>query len=58
MTSHFPSGSVAARALRGRGFLPSPTGMTFVVNPLRDALPLDPEKLGSWALSLGDLEVF
>jgi GNAT superfamily N-acetyltransferase len=58
VTCHFPSGSVQASAARRLGFLPSPGGMTFVVNPLRDGLPLDPREAESWALSLGDLEAF
>jgi hypothetical protein len=36
----------------------APRGMTFVVNPLQGALAPDPYDLGSWALSIGDLEVF
>jgi GNAT superfamily N-acetyltransferase len=44
-------------ALRS-GFLPTPGGLTFVVNPLRERLVPDPTDERSWALSLGDLEVF
>jgi GNAT superfamily N-acetyltransferase len=49
-----PAGFGAARA----GYLPAPGGISLVVKPLRDGLDPDPSKLGAWALSLGDLEVF
>jgi GNAT superfamily N-acetyltransferase len=58
VTCHFPPGSRQIRAARLSGFVPAPDGMTFVVNPLAEAFEVDPLKLGSWALSLGDLEVF
>jgi hypothetical protein len=32
--------------------------VTFVVRPLRDGLRPDPRAMGSWALTLGDVEVF
>jgi GNAT superfamily N-acetyltransferase len=49
-----------APALTGArtGVLPAPGGISFVVKPFRDDLDPDPSTLGSWALSLGDLEVF
>jgi hypothetical protein len=53
-----PPGSAPARAAHQLGFVPSPGGLTFVVNPLRQALATDPTSLRSWALNLGDLEVF
>lgn len=58
LTCHFPVGSAAARASRTTGYLPAPGGVTFVVNPLRDDLRPDPRLLDSWALTLGDVEVF
>ena len=58
LTCHFPVGSAAARASRTTGYLPAPGGVTFVVNPLRDDLRPDPRSLDSWALTLGDVEVF
>ncbi|MGH2572280.1 MAG: GNAT family N-acetyltransferase [Actinomycetota bacterium] len=58
LTCRFPVGSTAARAARRAGFLPAPAGAPFVVNPLRDGLRPDPIDQASWALSLGDLEVF
>jgi GNAT superfamily N-acetyltransferase len=58
LTCHFPVGSAAARASRTSGYLPAPGGVTFVVNPLRDDLRPDPRALDSWALTLGDVEVF
>lgn len=53
-----PSGSATHRAARRRGFLPAPTGPTLMVNALRDGPGPDPARWDSWALSLGDLEVF
>lgn len=53
-----PSGSTAAQAAARTGFLPTPGSQTLVVNPLREGLRPDPEDRRSWALSLGDLEVF
>jgi GNAT superfamily N-acetyltransferase len=58
LTCSFPPSSAAARATRRMGFLRSPRGVTLVVNPLAPDLAPDPSELGSWALSLGDLEVF
>lgn len=40
------------------GFIRAPGGMLLVTNPLRGGLGPDPTDLRSWALSLGDLEVF
>lgn len=57
-TFHAPSGFPGRRAVTRAGFLPSPIGMTFVAHPLLDGLSPDPTRLRSWALSLGDLEVF
>lgn len=57
-TCHVPSGSRARGNVTRAGFLPSPVGMTFVVHPLDEGLQPDPTILRSWALSLGDLEVF
>lgn len=53
----FPQGN-ALSAARGNGFLRSPRGMTLVVNVLSKDMKPDPRELRSWALSLGDLEVF
>lgn len=58
VAGHFPAGSSVFQAARRRGFLRSPGGLTFVVNPRRTGLDPDPEQQSSWALSLGDLEVF
>ncbi|HEX6207415.1 MAG TPA: GNAT family N-acetyltransferase [Actinomycetota bacterium] len=57
LTCHV-SGSPARGPLRRRGFLRAPLGMTFVTHPLDDGVRPDPTELSSWALSLGDLEVF
>jgi GNAT superfamily N-acetyltransferase len=58
LTFHAPRRMATARAAAGAGFLPAPGGMAFVVKPLRDGVRPDPTGLGSWALTLGDLEVF
>jgi GNAT superfamily N-acetyltransferase len=58
LTCHFPTGTAAGRASRTAGYLPAPGGVTFVVRPLRDGLRPDPRAMGSWALTLGDVEVF
>jgi GNAT superfamily N-acetyltransferase len=57
VTCAFPFDSEAGLAAR-RSFLPSPKGLTFVANPLQPGIVPDPTELRSWALSLGDLEVF
>lgn len=54
----FPAGSTQAHAASGCGFLPFPTGIRLAVTPLQDDISPDPTRLRSWALSLGDLEVF
>ena len=56
LTCSFPEGSVQAGAALRTGFLPAPEGLTLVANPLRDMA--DVWSLQSWALTLGDLEVF
>lgn len=58
VATHVTPGTAVAQAARWCGFLRAPGGMTFVVNPLRDGVAPDPEDLRSWALALGDLEVF
>lgn len=58
LTCHFPSRSTPAHGARRSGFVPTPWGMTFVVNPLNEGLHPEPAELRSWALTLGDLEVF
>jgi hypothetical protein len=58
LTCHFPAGSDSASGAHRTGFVPIPGGMTFVVNPLNEGLQPEPTELRSWALSLGDLEVF
>jgi hypothetical protein len=58
LTFHAPAGSSLGRAARASGFLPSPAGVSLVANPLVEGIRPDPTALGSWALSLGDLEVF
>ena len=56
ITISFPAGSDADRGTR-RTTLPAPGGMTLVANSLSNICP-DPGDLNSWALTLGDLEVF
>ena len=58
LTFHAPAGTPLARVAWRSGFLPSPAAVSLVVNPLRDDLRPDPTEPQSWALSLGDLEVF
>jgi GNAT superfamily N-acetyltransferase len=58
LACHFPSGSTSAGAARRSGYVRAPRGMTFVVNPLRGKLTPNPVEQASWALSVGDLEVF
>jgi GNAT superfamily N-acetyltransferase len=58
ITAHFTPGSSAAQAAILAGFVRSPVGMAFVTNVLKTGLHPDPTQLGSWSLSLGDLEVF
>jgi GNAT superfamily N-acetyltransferase len=58
LTLHRRGGPAAAPNMVRAGFLPVPSGITFVVKPLRHAIRPDPTVLGSWALTLGDLEVF
>jgi GNAT superfamily N-acetyltransferase len=58
LTCSFPQRSVASRAARRAGYLRVPGGMTLVANPLRGMTTPDPTDPRSWALSLGDLEVF
>ncbi len=58
LTCRFPAGSAARKAAARWGAVRSPRGMTLAVNPLRLGIEPDPTDLRSWALSLGDLEVF
>ena len=58
VAASFPSRSVQASAARRHGFVRAPGGMTMVVNPLGGVTRPDPLALASWAVRLGDLEVF
>jgi GNAT superfamily N-acetyltransferase len=58
VTCHFPSGWVQAIAARQAGYFRAPVGLRLISKPLRNNLNPDPLNLGSWALTLGDLEVF
>jgi len=53
----FPAMSAAARGARRNGAVRGPWGVTLIANPLREIRP-DPLRIGSWGVSLGDLEVF
>lgn len=57
MTCLLPSGSAALKGARRTGFVRSPIGMTLTARPLQAGSP-DPLNMRSWALSLGDVEVF
>lgn len=58
LTCSFPDRSAARRAARRRGFCRVPGGIVLVAKPLRPDLDPRPDDLRSWALSLGDVEVF
>jgi GNAT superfamily N-acetyltransferase len=58
VTCHFPTGWVQAIAARQAGFIRAPVGLKLISKPLRSNLNPDPLNPGSWALTLGDLEVF
>ena len=53
----FSAGAGSVRAARRSGFVRAPGGITLAVRPLASPHP-DPNDMRSWALSLGDLEVF
>jgi GNAT superfamily N-acetyltransferase len=58
LTSSFHSGSMVGRTAMRAGFVRLPRGVTLAANRLRDDLRPDPTDLRSWALTLGDVEVF
>jgi GNAT superfamily N-acetyltransferase len=58
VTCSFPSGTVLRAASRRTGYVRTPGGLMLVANTLRDHVDPDPGDERSWALSLGDLEVF
>jgi GNAT superfamily N-acetyltransferase len=58
VTCSFPAAFVSPSVLAGSAFVRAPAGPTLVTNPLTDSIRPDPSDLGSWALTLGDLEVF
>jgi GNAT superfamily N-acetyltransferase len=58
VTCSFPATFVSSSVLTRSAFVRAPTGPTLVTNPLTDSIRPDPSELGSWALTLGDLEVF
>jgi GNAT superfamily N-acetyltransferase len=55
--AHLPYRTAARHNAWKAGFVRSPVGPVFVVNAIGQTSP-DPEDLRSWALSLGDVEVF
>jgi GNAT superfamily N-acetyltransferase len=58
LTCSFSPTVVSPAMLAASGFMRAPTGPTLVTNPLVEAIRPDPRELRSWALTLGDLEVF
>lgn len=58
LTCMSPARSTSAAASRASGFIRMPRGVLFLVNPLLGRTRPDPTDLRSWALSLGDVEVF
>lgn len=58
VATHLTSNPSAAWAATRAGFVRAPRGITFVARPLRPGILPDPGAMRSWALSLGDVEVF
>jgi hypothetical protein len=58
LIASFPRRSAAARAALAKGFVRLPGGPILVANVLRQPLDVDPLRTSTWALSLGDVEVF
>ena len=59
LIAHFPGGSAHQRLLKDRGFRVVPgQSIDFTVRPLVSDLPKDPLCFDSWALTMGDLELF
>jgi GNAT superfamily N-acetyltransferase len=58
LTCSFAARRAGAGASLRAGFLPAPTGPTLAVRAISSHIAPDPFDLGSWALSLGDVEVF
>lgn len=54
----FPPRSTVAAVARTRAYLPVPVGPTLMVRLLAGDVSPDPTARASWALSLGDVEVF
>jgi GNAT superfamily N-acetyltransferase len=54
----FPKRTSAAHAAWRQGFIRSRFGILLFANPLRGAVQPDPTLMDSWALSLGDVEIF
>jgi GNAT superfamily N-acetyltransferase len=54
----FPRASEGARAARRLGFVRAPGGPVLASRAMHDDVQPDPSDLRSWAISLGDLEVF
>jgi hypothetical protein len=57
VSSGFPPGTTAATAAALQGFVPWRGGIQLMVKPMDRGIAPPPSELGSWALSLGDLEV-
>jgi GNAT superfamily N-acetyltransferase len=59
IVAYFPERSFERDILRKNGFHDLPfQGINFAVNSLSDVPGLEPRQFSSWALSLGDLEIF
>lgn len=59
LIAHFSSGSAYRRLLKNNGFRIVPRqGIEFTARILADDLPRDPLCFDSWALTMGDLELF
>jgi hypothetical protein len=58
LTCCLPAASPQARSARRSGFVPTGTGITVAVNQVGPSVAGTPLALGSFALSVGDLELF
>jgi hypothetical protein len=54
----FPRGTSAAQAAWRHGFIRTRFGIPLFTNPLGRIIRPDPRVMESWALSLGDVEIF
>lgn len=58
VAAHFPDRTPQRAVLRRAAFVKAPRGPLLVTRMLSKTIDPDPTKLSSWALTLGDIEVF